>query len=618
MMRKSFVILLTIITVFSTLAVFPSTIVSSGGSGNYPAPGVGDWIISNNTVVGNETIILNGNLTIMPTGSLTFHNVTLKMNCSVNGSYHINVTTGGSFYIYDMDNDNMTSEDASVITSNIPDYQHKYSFWVWKDATLIMKNSELHECGYDGGGEYVNAGISIQSNNVTIDHNLISNNYCGIVNYYGNCTITNNTIKWNNGSGNFGHGIWSFWSSPIIKNNMITENRIGAQIGQSNGLFENNMVYLNDQGLNTGGVDGRLTIRNNSFIQNGDDQIFVSAWGQPTIIGNYLSGGNYGIASTTGPIVTVINTTIENSAIMDISIGPNCHFTVVNCSFNKSKIRFSDTLSEITVQNYLHTYANDTSGIPISNGNIVIKNVMGSPIYSGYTKFDGWNNWTVLTEYYQKDLNADSDGDDPGEKMYHTPHNITATKVGYFDGYAEVNMNESKVVTITLTPLSNFTQFLSIGWNLISIPFEQANISIEQVLSSIDGDYDRVKYYDSLDFMDPWKTYRPGASTNDLSNIDREMGVWIHTTQVCTLIVYGTISSSTAISLNAGWNLVGYPSLTPDTVANALWGTGADRVEVCNLTEPYLIKEVIPTYIMKPGEGYWVHIPADTVWTVDW
>ena len=119
-MRKSFAILLTIITVFSTLAVFPSTIVSSDGSGNYPAPALGDWVIATPTHVGNETIILNGNLTIMPTGSLTFHNVTLKMNCSVNGSYHINVTSGGSFYIYDLDNDNTTTFDASVITSNNP------------------------------------------------------------------------------------------------------------------------------------------------------------------------------------------------------------------------------------------------------------------------------------------------------------------------------------------------------------------------------------------------------------------------------------------------------------------------------------------------------------------
>jgi len=53
-------------------------------------------------------------------------------------------------------------------------------------------------------------------------------------------------------------------------------------------------------------------------------------------------------------------------------------------------------------------------------------------------------------------------------------------------------------------------------------------------------------------------------------------------------------------------------------VANAFWGTGADHVEVFNASSPTLLSEVGPTYLMKPGEGYWVHVPADSVWTVDW
>jgi hypothetical protein len=39
-------------------------------------------------------------------------------------------------------------------------------------------------------------------------------------------------------------------------------------------------------------------------------------------------------------------------------------------------------------------------------------------------------------------------------------------------------------------------------------------------------------------------------------------------------------------------------------------------VEVFDPVLPF-IKEVGATYVMKPGEGYWVHVPADTVWTVN-
>jgi len=159
---------------------------------------------------------------------------------------------------------------------------------------------------------------------------------------------------------------------------------------------------------------------------------------------------------------------------------------------------------------------------------------------------------------------------------------------------------------------------LSLGWNLISIPLELVDSSIASVLASINGQWNVVKYYNNLDTADHWKTYRPGSSLNDLANIDNTMGFWIYITQPnITLTVSGLIPTSTTISLYAGWNLVGYPSQTMDTVANVLWGTGADRVEVFDPVSPY-IKEAGPTYIMKPGEGYWVHVPADTIWTINW
>ncbi len=155
------------------------------------------------------------------------------------------------------------------------------------------------------------------------------------------------------------------------------------------------------------------------------------------------------------------------------------------------------------------------------------------------------------------------------------------------------------------------------GWNLISIPLEMADTSVSSVLASINGHWDVVKYYVNTDKSDPWKTYRVGSSLNDLTRIDNTMGFWIHATIACNLTVSGTIPVSTSIPLYAGWNLVGYPTLTfTESVANVFWGTGADRVEVCDLAEPGLIKEVGPTYIMKPGEGYWVHVSADAIWIV--
>jgi PKD repeat protein len=155
------------------------------------------------------------------------------------------------------------------------------------------------------------------------------------------------------------------------------------------------------------------------------------------------------------------------------------------------------------------------------------------------------------------------------------------------------------------------------GWNLVSIPLNMDNISVENVFSSISGKWDVVKYYETLDVADPWKTYRQGSSVNDLSNLGRTMGFWLHMVEPCWLNVSGNVPVSTAITLHAGWNLVGYPNLGERAISVALAGTGYDAIEGFIATAPF-IQPLVGTYMMKPGEGYWVHVPADTIWTINW
>jgi len=204
-------------------------------------------------------------------------------------------------------------------------------------------------------------------------------------------------------------------------------------------------------------------------------------------------------------------------------------------------------------------------------------------------------------------------------------YNVSYESPGFDPGVVECRIVADDNCSNTLDFTWNFTVLalyevqLQEGWNLISLPFEQTNESIEAVLSGIDGKYDRIMAYDPL-ADDRWKSYNINkpVSLNELSELNHKMGFWINITEPnVNLTVRGNITSFTSIPLYAGWNLVGYPSQTTETVANAFFGTGADRVEVCNISEPYLIKEVGPTYVMKPGEGYWVHVAADSVWTVN-
>ncbi len=162
-------------------------------------------------------------------------------------------------------------------------------------------------------------------------------------------------------------------------------------------------------------------------------------------------------------------------------------------------------------------------------------------------------------------------------------------------------------------------QDLLLGWNLISVPMRQFNNSLEEVLTSIDGKWDKMFIYDTVG-PEPWLStsiHKPD-SLNEVSDLDRTLGIWVHTTQACEYTSYGMEVPSTSIPLYTGWNLIGYPSYLAMDVNTALAGTGWDRVEAFDPVAPYLLKELVGADMMEPGNGYWVHVPADTVWTVNW
>jgi parallel beta-helix repeat protein len=165
---------------------------------------------------------------------------------------------------------------------------------------------------------------------------------------------------------------------------------------------------------------------------------------------------------------------------------------------------------------------------------------------------------------------------------------------------------------------TTFNNALIAGWNFISIPLVMGDTSVENVLSSISGSWSVVKYYDNTDKNDPWKTYRVGSSVNDLANIDITMGFWVNATTACNLAVSGAIPVSTEIVLHTGWNLVGYPSATDRLASNTL-PTEADIVSVWQAASPYIQDFIdLSQVTMSAGNGYWVHVTMDTVWTIDW
>ncbi|UCG68486.1 MAG: hypothetical protein JSV09_11820 [Thermoplasmata archaeon] len=190
---------------------------------------------------------------------------------------------------------------------------------------------------------------------------------------------------------------------------------------------------------------------------------------------------------------------------------------------------------------------------------------------------------------------------------------ISETNEGNNRAFKSINVNA------TNPPI-----YLDEGWNLVSFPYIVSETGIDDVLGSIDGEYDIVQYYNSSDVTDSWKhkhILKP-SYMNDLENLDNKMGFWIHVTEIDGAILFisgdSPISPQT-ISLRQGWNLVGYPCTTPKSRDNALNNLDFD-IQI-NAVEYFdngtkTIRSLEEWDYMEPGKGYWIHAIQECDWIV--
>ncbi len=458
--------ILLMLLVFVVIGMVPDN-VRGGGSGDYPPPASGDWTITTDTVVWNETIILKGNLTVEYGATLTFKNVTLIVDSPVGGTtmddfYHIEVKRGATMNILDWDNDNTTSYDASNITIN--NTAAYYWFWVRDGSNFTMKNSELHHCG-GASVSLGGAGIMIYTDNATIDHNLISNNYMGVVLYGSDATVSNNTITWNDDTGIMA----TTWSNATIENNWITwSHDYGIWIDgwdNTNGPWPSNPLVIGNVITDTGrgkdtAVGIQITynckpiIKNTKILRSTEDGVY-SYHSTPTLINVTIDHARYGISTSSTRYIYIYNTTITNTSLYDMSIvgNPGTYMVATNSFFNESKITI-DQYSNLTVRWYLHVYVEDSNHQAIPAAEVRVKdNANGTYDKNFTTDGNGYIKWIVLTEYWANKTT----------KISYTPYNITVNYTGltFIDNPRDTDMNTSKTeVFRATTPVPEFRGIL--------------------------------------------------------------------------------------------------------------------------------------------------------------
>ena len=188
--------------------------------------------------------------------------------------------------------------------------------------------------------------------------------------------------------------------------------------------------------------------------------------------------------------------------------------------------------------------------------------------------------------------------------------------------------NSSTLATPTPTPTpittptpsndtgeTTFTRPLSVGWNALSIPLIPANPQLPDLLASIEGGYDEVRWYDNGN----WRTFRPESATNTLTAIDPTISVWVLMNTPDTLEVTGQRPITTTIHLRPGWNQVGFPSLAEQPVRAALAGIDGDfdQVAVWDNSQHrwrtwYPGDIPIDLTTLRPGDSLWIHAIRET------
>jgi predicted GH43/DUF377 family glycosyl hydrolase len=221
-------------------------------------------------------------------------------------------------------------------------------------------------------------------------------------------------------------------------------------------------------------------------------------------------------------------------------------------------------------------------------------------------------------------------GEDYNKSKTYTKISFVSAGVSYFvhenDGlnttdsfYYVVVKDGSGNTDVTVDQAGKIVKECTIGWNFISDPYLGLDgTDITTVLQTLE--WDMAKWYDPLNAEDHWvscSTTKP-SGFNDFTEMNRTMGIWVNVTIGGDHFVdTGRVHKSTSIQLYKGWNLISYASFIDRTVGDALNEISYEQVEGFDgSNQPYYLKILASTDIMKAGKGYWIKVSEDCTWTI--
>jgi hypothetical protein len=182
-------------------------------------------------------------------------------------------------------------------------------------------------------------------------------------------------------------------------------------------------------------------------------------------------------------------------------------------------------------------------------------------------------------------------------------------------------VSETRNVTINETTGASFDLELGAGWNLISIPLEIDNTSINAVFPDA-NDGDELYAYDGSGWQ--IATYNSEAGWyGDFGTVEQDTGYWYSANTAGTVTIKGTEAGTRTVLIADGWNLIGYTRLTPAnlndllvknvTNDDELYAYGGDdwQIATYNFEAQGWYGDMST---MEPGKGYWYNANAPFTW----
>jgi parallel beta-helix repeat protein len=615
------------------------------------------------TSVGIQLGFSSGNIIANNTAHNSWHGLTFSF--SENNTVVNNTVSNGDRGIYLLESDNNTisksiarnnrhglyadlSFDNNIIGNNFSSNSEYGMFFGFSDNNRIVNNSASN----NRYGIY----ISASDNNRIVNNGVFSNNQDGIlVIVSNNNSISDTDVSLN---GQAGVAVLLSTNSTVAGSTITSNGQSGIYLYSSNG---NNTIAANDVTNNAIGIflwySDNNTIDSNGALSNMVGGIELRDSSNNTIANNTVMSNDYGIYLVSSHNNAIIRNDVMLNAIRGISLrvsGQNIIYH--NSIMNNIQQAFDDNSNNQWDDGYPSggNFWSDYAGFDIYSGpnqdrlgsdgigdtpHVIdsdsadrypltspfpplapmppfpLSAVLTGTVFENVTitwelsPDDGQRlNSVVRYEIYR---NSSYDTGGLGYQFLGSAPNGTSQFIdvqagegdsnNYFYRICAVNFNNT--ARCSGVQLGKFTRFLGPG------PI-QSDETIQTVLQTLS--FDKAWSYDQIN--QEWRSFMKSKPYGpSLECLNHTMGIWVNVTKDSNLTVAGVVPASTTINLQAGWNLVGFPSFDDNfTVADLKAAIAVERIEGYDaLAPPYFLRAMLDGDFLQAGFGYWIKVESD-------